>query len=621
MEGKFFIEMGQLTNGCPSSSSSWETHKASNGAAHVKSQDDEEGDSDDEEETRSATTHLFTDGDETNSEKENSQRHRDSGIDSLVFLETGTPEDDNDDDDDQAFRPVVYSKRRRGSRGAEKSQSSPWSPNAPLTSSTPTSGPGRNNNKSDPDGSETEATAAETAKQKKKRKRKNKKRAASNSVDEHCADDWDQLDLVDDDAIEVRKIDASAKETSPVVNGMANSEKPTHAAASKDVAESPSKDVDKDDVFEERPSNGSFRNNGSQSGSFSESYDNKTGIKSILKNRSRTFSGESSCSEICEVASSTSGKRGSSLNGSCRKHSTSLTSVTQSLESLSIGSMLTSDSCCEDGLEDRCDHPQQYCASWSSGTARKSVHFSAVIDRKRFRSGAPPQNVGKGRRNSGGSKPNQREHGKKRHLSEGDAVSMGGQGDGLRQFDHAAVLNSKDTDGREESPSGDLVSNSSDDMFQMEELDQVEEEAQVKSMEVTGPRFQSLLGVPEEKEDVEEEGGIMEVALENGVGNRCEGKASKKGKKNKSKKNKGKSAGRSEFDSGDYEDQDVDGWSIVGNNKLGKKKNGSKNSSDLSLSDAEDGHSVYVTDGASDFGAISIMDVGGGPLNGQKVSQ
>merc|ERR1719334_1988682 len=115
----------------------------------------------------------------------------------------------------------------------------------------------------------------------------------------------------------------------------------------------------------------------------------------------------------------------------------------------------------------------------------------------------------------------------------------------------------------------------------MEELDQVEKEVtQVKkAMEITGPRFRALLGVPEEKEDIQEEGG-MDVALENGVGNRYEGKSPKKGKKNKSKKNKGKSAGRLELDSGDYEDQDVDGWSIVGNNKLGKSpKKGKKNKS------------------------------------------
>lgn len=477
-------------------------------------------------------------------------------------------------------------------------------------------------NKSDADGSENEFASFESStKQRKKKKKKNKKRAATVSVEEQSADDWDKLDLVDD---EYESGKDAALTDADVKNGNSKGCK-DEADHTKD-RQLPRKEVvdkklgaarnggasdsaEKDEVFEsERASNG-----GSIRSSLSESFDNKSGIKSILKHRLRTFSGESTCSEAWEnLPSSNEMKRGGSFNG--RKHSASLTSVTQSLESLSITSMLASDSCCEDGGGG--DNPRfQYGDSWSSGGVRKSVHFSAVIDRKRFRSGAPPQNVGKGRRNSGGGKPNaSQNHGKKRHLSEGDAVTST-----TTRLDIASdnakcggVLFDVSEVDRAESPNGDQVSVSSDDLFHMEELDEEEEAAKPNEISA-GVGLRSLMAASEgmmgnqEAENSHNKSGTPDDdadACRNGA------KGSKKGKKNRGKKGKAKSSGLT-FSAACVVDLDEDdGWSVVGENKLGRKKGGpSSNSSDLSLSDVDDGHSIYLTDhGASEYGAISITN-------------
>jgi len=578
MEGRFFIEIGQFTNGASAQS---RDGMESNGQ-------DVEGDSDDEEETRENNCKeppdVGTDDDDV--ENESAPQHlllHDSGIDSFLLLETGTPaSEENEDEGDEAFRPVVYSKRRRGSRGREvRSESEPVGEAAKTSSQLV---------KSDADGSENDA-ALETNKQRKRKKKRNKKRAAD-ALTDGLSTDWDQLDLIDDDfgvsgtAEETTKKDLSSlseaiAETTDVKSAENSSKS---ALQSTESGGFPVKKNVKDDVFVVGKISNGFHQR-----SFSESYESKAGIKSILKNRSRTFSGESSCSETAEWASSCGGKS----NG-CRSRdqsTTSLTDVTQSMESLSITSVFTSDSCCEEGHEDA-----RYCASsWSAGGTRKSVHFSSVIDRKRFRSGAPPSNVGKGRRNSGGKVngcQNQAEHGKKRHMSEGDAATMMLPEDGVQACDFSRGGNGAKAQGtrggRGDSPTSDVMSASSDELFEMEELDEAEQ----------GKTYGSPLGnVPEEVED-------QKIILENG--NHC-GTKSKRSKKNKSKKGKGK-ASKPEMVASEFHEE-KEGWSIVGGSKLGWKKSGPGNSSDLSLfSDVDDGHSISATEGCSDFGAISITN-------------
>jgi len=217
----------------------------------------------------------------------------------------------------------------------------------------------------------------------------------------------------------------------------------------------------------------------SESSTYSEN-----GIKGILKHRSRTLSGESSCSDIFETkqrsgSSDGGGEKSSRINGSITP---SLTSVTQSLESLSLASVPNSD--CE-GLES----PSLGCwGSWGFSVPRKSVHFSSVVDRKRFRAGAPPQNVGKARRNSGGQAVKTRQKGqfendmaKKRHLSEGDAGQgdnrpfyrgEAGQGDN-QLLSHGDIAKNEDISSiNDTNSSGDcgLMKDfgSSEDMFEME---------------------------------------------------------------------------------------------------------------------------------------------------------
>lgn len=576
MEGKFFIEIGV------------------SGPMETEAQD--EGDSDDEEETRKFHRNPSSDGnDDTGSEKENSPQLHDSGIDSFLLPETGTPasEENDDDDGDQAFRPVVYSKKRRGSRGREARPDSNGSSDSNAASESVTLASELNLSDATP----------ETNKQKKRRKRK-KKPATETPTNGPSNSEWDQLDIVDEDFgksedRDLGKLDGPIEDIEPDVTKEGEEEmaispeqrrKKVSLAVQLEAKESVK---NKDEVFVlgKLP-------NGSHERSVSESYDSKSGIKSILKNaRSRNFSGESSCSDAVELGSSCGGRSGS---GRSRNQSTaSLTDVTQSMESLSITSMLTSDSCCDEGQEDKCGNSPHFASSWSASGTRKSVHFSAVIDRKRFRSGAPPVNVGKGRRcSTGKANVNQREHhGKKRHMSEGDA----GSGTALSPKDlksggDEAVKVGDASDVRGDSPNESMFA-SFDDLFEMEELNEEDVEDFGKKDAMINGSGSLLVNVPEEVED-------QEVTSENK--NRSETKP-KKGKKNK-KRGKGKGSNPEVTPDIEY-DEIPEGWSIVGCGKLGWKKAGSKNSSDLSLSsDVDDGHSIYAKEGASDFGAISITN-------------
>lgn len=618
MEGKFFIETGQFTNG----GASVESHDHQ---MDTKAQDSEGDSDDDEEETRKFRRHSHsTDGTDcdTGSEKENSpQPPNDSGIDSFLLLETGTPasEDNDDDEGDQAFRPVVFSKMRRGSRGREaRRPESNGSSDSKAASETVNLASERN--KSDD-------AAPETNKQKKRRKRNKKRAAEETPTDRPSTDDWDQLDLLEDDFRKVEDLgkieDLGEVEEDIEQDGEDVGRGPKPLKASSPEKSKKIKSETDSDITEKKepPVNPKDKGdffvagklpNGSHNRSESESTDSKAGIKSILKNsRSRTFSGESSCSDAVELGSSCGGRSGGYR--SRNQSTTSLTDVTQSMESLSITSMLTSDSCCEDGHDDKCDNSQYCASSWSAGGTRKSVHFSAVIDRKRFRSGAPPVNIGKGRRcSTGKANANQSEHGKKRHMSEGDAGTAHSREDGTRIFDRggSGMKNVEAGDGRADSPN-DLLSASSDDLFEMEELNEENGgnccgKGSFK-LNVVSPL---LVGVPEEVEDQEvaSESESRRVKSESESESESRTKT-KKGKKSKSKKGKGKGPNSSELPPSSDFDEVQEGWSIVGSAKLGWKKGGSKNSSDLSLSsDVDDGHSIYATEGVSEFGAISITN-------------